>query len=102
MAIINKAFIDEIELNNYIEKLKCLVNMQNDNVNILDKQFNSLLQNYNTTNTNEFYQKKEQTLTELSSLQLNSSKYIDVIEKTIIKYHLLVKNTSQKFENIID
>lgn len=97
----DKAFIDEIELNNYIEKLKCYKNIQDENVNSLKKQLDKISQYYSTSNTNNYLLKKNDTITELNALQLNLDKYIKVIEHMIVKYQLLAKETNKKFENII-
>lgn len=94
------AFIDEIELNNYIEKLKCYRNIQEENISEIKKYLNKILQYYITSNTSDYNFKKGKTVNELDILQSNLNKYIYVLEKIIIKYQLLAKETNRKFENI--
>lgn len=94
------AFIDEIELNNYIEKLKCYRNIQEENISEIKKFLNKILQYYITSNTSDYNFKKGKTVNELDILQSNLNKYIYVLEKIIIKYQLLAKETNRKFENI--
>lgn len=98
----NGSFINQIELNNYIEKLKCLKDIQNDNINGLKRNLSKVIQYYCTTNSSELISKKEKSIADLETLNLNLNKYISVIEHIIIKYQLLAKETNKKFNNIIE
>lgn len=97
----SRAFADEIELNNYIEKIRCFKNMQEDNKDLIERQLNNVLQYYKTSNSSKYSSKCDKTILELKELDLNLNKYIYVLEKAIIRYQLLAKNTTGKFENII-
>lgn len=98
----NESFINQIELNNYIEKLKCLKDIQNDNTNNIKKELDKIMQYYSTSNRSELINKKEKSTADLDILNLNLNKYISVIEYIIIKYQLLAKETNKKFNNIIE
>lgn len=98
----NGSFINQIELNNYIEKLKCLKDIQNDNTNNIKRELNKIMQYYSTANRSELTSKKEKSIADLDIINLNLNKYISVIEYIIIKYQLLAKETNKKFNNIIE
>lgn len=98
----NESFINQIELNNYIEKLKCLKDIQNDNTNDIKRELDKIMQYYSTANRSELINKQEKSIADLDILNLNLNKYISVIEYIIIKYQLLAKETNKKFNNIIE
>lgn len=96
----NGAFIDEIELNNYNEKLRCLKNIQSDNSLSIKKDLSKIPMYYNTSNTNSLINKLENTSNDLDIVQVNLNKYINIIEKKIASYQLLARETKKKFNNI--
>lgn len=97
----NGAFVNQIELNNYIEKLKCLREIQYDNASNIKKELNKIGMYYSTTNTSELNNKNEKSKSDLDTLKLNLDKYISIIEYIIIKYQLLAKETNKTFDNIV-
>lgn len=94
----DKAIIDDVSLNNYLEKLNCLKEIQQDNINILNSKFNNITNHYKTDNTNKLIELNTVKEENFKILKDDQEKYINVIGNTITKY----KQNSYKISNNLE
>lgn len=93
-----KAIIDDISLNNHLEKLRCLIEIQQENIVKLNNKFNQITNYYKTNNTNKILESNNIEENNLNIIKKDTDKYINVISHTITKY----RNTQLKVSTILD
>lgn len=93
--------INEIELNNHLEKINCLIRMQKENFKDINNSIDKLSSYYQTSNTNKLLELNRMQENNYMILKESLNKYTNVIKNTVSKYHRLVKETEQIFDNIL-
>lgn len=96
----NKSTIDEIALNNHLEKLICLQKMQQEDIQNLNNKFSTIINYYKTDNTNKILELNNIEKANLKIISEDSKKYINIINNTISKYKQTELQISNTFENI--
>jgi len=96
----NKGYINEIELHNYMEKINFLIKVQEENLENINNHFDKILALYNTTNTNKIIEINEIEKENYKIVKDNINKYLTVINYTVSKYQQMSKLTQEQFSNI--
>lgn len=96
----SKAYIYDVELNNYNEKLKCYTKIQIENVLNIEKYFNSILLYYNSSNTNIIRELNGLDKKNFITMRNNYEKYFSLINNKINLYRRIANKNAKSFEKI--
>lgn len=94
----NTSYIDEIELNNYIQKLNYYNDSIRSNLNDIYNKSLKVIDGYNTHNTNKLSSMIEIEESNIDNINTNNEKYMKTIMLTISKYKDIAEEVSSKFK----
>lgn len=91
----NTSYIDEIELNNYIQKINCISETIKEDFEKINCKLNDFLDNYKTTNTKKIKENIEKETINTITINANINKYIETLMKAIIRYKDITESVEQ-------
>jgi DNA-binding transcriptional regulator GbsR (MarR family) len=94
----NTSYIDEIELNNYIQKLNYFSESIKSNLNEIYAKSNEFLETYSTHNRTKIQENIEEELSNIKNITLNNEKYIETLITAINRYNEIEKDVSRILE----
>lgn len=95
-----KVYLNDVELNNYNEKLKCYKKSQIENMIKIEKYFNEILQYYKTSNNSVINNLNNLDKKNFITIKSNFEKYLLLINNKINLYKRIVSKNSESFNNI--
>lgn len=95
----NRMAINEIELNNLIQKMIMFIDKEEEELKKIERGFLSLSTVYNSNNTNHLEKDNADFFANFNKLVENRKQYVRTIKKSIENYQVAADYTTRVFQN---